>query len=379
MAGLYVHIPFCESKCGYCDFHSVVAEDDVVDAYVEALTAEAEYSATVLGPHQVFSSLYVGGGTPSRLSELQLERLFEVLSQRFDLAEHAEITVEMNPKSITLSKAMLLANLGVNRASLGVQAFQDWLLSRLERKHSVRDAWDALAVVREAGIAHCSLDLMFGLPNQTTADWRQTLAMAEASGATHISCYSLVLEEGTPFWQAAEAGHLQLPDSDLEADMFERARSVLVSVGFDHYEISNFAKPGHRSLHNENYWRRVPYLGLGSGAHSFWHNRRWSTTNDLSHYISSTTRDGGSVRDWEHVVSEQEAADETMWLGLRLLDGVSDGLFRQRFGVSLHSVYAREVDELLSRGLVEWRGDRLRLTEIGVSLGNQVFAAFIRT
>lgn len=377
MAGLYVHIPFCESKCGYCDFHSVVADDEVVDAYMKALAAEAGRCAGLLEPGLSFSSLYVGGGTPTRLSEPQLEQLFRVLYERFDLAGQAEITVEMNPNSITRPKARLLANLGVNRASIGAQACQDWLLSRLGRGHSAADIEGALVHVRDAGILRYSLDLMFALPGQTMGDWNQTLQTAVSSGAGHISCYSLTLEAGTPFGQAAAAGSLELPDSDKEAAMYERARSILTDAGFEHYEIANFARQGHRSVHNSSYWTREPYLGLGSGAHSLWRECRWSNFDDLERYICRMTR-GLSVRDWEHAVTEDEAADETMWLGLRLLEGVSDTLFQQRFGVSLAHVYAAEVDRLCSRGLVRWHGDALQLTERGVSLGNQVFSAFLR-
>lgn len=275
--GLYVHIPFCIRKCYYCDFNSFRLRGPERDHFLDLLEQEADRWAARLeaaGGVPVLDTLYVGGGTPTTLEAGQLARLFGALRQRFPLAPQAEITVEANPGTLTLEKLAALREAGVNRLSLGAQVFDDGLLRRLGREHDAAAIETSVALAREAGIPSLNLDLIFALPGQDLRGWRATLQRALALEPDHLSCYSLIIEEGTPFYRWHQMGRLPRPDEEEELAMYQAAIEAAEGVVLAQYEISNFARPGHQSRHNLIYWRNQPYLGLGPGAHSWWEGVR---------------------------------------------------------------------------------------------------------
>ncbi len=413
--GLYVHIPYCQHKCGYCDFNSHAGSDRAEQArYVDALLREMALWAArpELAGEQV-STVYVGGGTPTLLAGEQIARVLRGIRQHFRLAPGAEVTLEGNPGTVDVEgeKLARAVEAGANRLSLGVQARQPHLLERLGRIHDARQVEEAVGAARRAGFANINLDLMYGLPGQTPADFRETVLWALDLGPTHISAYSLILEEGTPFYHAYQAGRLHLPPEEAEEQMFLEGKALLEAAGFEHYEVSNFALPGFRCRHNLLYWRNEHYLGLGCGAHSFLRlaaplgnlgpprpgltasrvqggsevetapglpgqqYRFWNLKHPGA-YRAALERGGLPVEAGE-VIDPRDEMAETMFMGLRLLEGVSGARFRARFGVSIADVYGPEVERLQREGLVEWADGSLRLTPRGLRLGNVVWAAFV--
>ena len=377
MPGIYVHVPFCAAKCGYCDFHSIVADGSFVGNYIRAFQQEAAYYGRKY-QNQVFETLFFGGGTPTVLEPKQLSQMIEVVLENFNFNSGFEFTIEANPCTLGQEKVDHLAILGVNRISLGVQTFQDNLLKRLERLHSTADIYTSVEYLRKAGINNFNLDLMYGLPEQSLRDWETSLDAAIALQPTHLSCYSLILEEDTPFFEQYNQGLLNLPSEDLEYEMFELVKNKLRQAGYQHYEVSNYAlKEEYQAKHNLIYWHNQPYLGLGSGAHSYMEQSRYVNSLDLNRYIENWL-DNQPAIDHIELISEDQAMDETMMLGLRLLDGVEEAVFAKRFGQTIMEVYAEEIEELLAKKLVIWENGRLKLTDRGLSLGNHVFSAFIR-
>ncbi|HHX01471.1 MAG TPA: oxygen-independent coproporphyrinogen III oxidase [Firmicutes bacterium] len=376
MLGVYVHIPFCARKCSYCDFHSVVAEGSMIEQYLQALANEIDHWARRVDG-SVCTTLYLGGGTPTVLTSDQLNRLLTSLVTAFDFQPGFEFTVEANPGTLTPDKAQVLTEAGVNRISLGAQAYDNQLLRRIGRIHTADQIYTSVDLVRKSGIDNINLDLIEGLPGQTLRQWQATLKEAVQLEPAHISCYSLILEENTPFYQEYQAGKLSLPSEAAAADMFACTQDYLPQMGYHHYEISNYAKPGRKAQHNLIYWQTYPYLGLGSGAHGYYNQIRYSNTDDLDQYIRSWLRHQPDWATWEPVDKDQ-AMDEMMFLGLRLVDGVDLNLFHQRFQCSVHDVYGGEIDQLKNRGLIEENDGFLRLTMRGRALGNLVFSAFIR-
>ena len=432
--GLYIHIPFCVSKCGYCDFLSFDgAGADVHQRYVRALLAEMRglraafgvvssnrkadiYAGDDVGAascrlgfgmhptsggrmpplhvHNYSSpgkcpvsidTVYIGGGTPTTLpSPLLCEILREV--RRFNLAPGAEITLEMNPCTNSLSGLADYARLGVNRLSIGLQAWQDEFLTRLGRAHTSREFTQTMNAARAAGIGNINVDLMFGLPGQTMAHWQESIARAIAHGPQHISAYSLTPAENTLLWEQLEAGRAVLPSEDLDRAMYHEAIRALAVAGYGHYELSNFAWPGQESRHNVDCWSRKPYVGLGLGAHSFDGERRWNNTLDMGRYLRACREDtadfgaGGwaspACEEME-VLSAGDAMAEFMFLGLRMIKGVSPQEFLRSFGQHLSDIYGRELEMLTAKGLITCTPDRVALTALGLDLANQVFAAFL--
>jgi len=376
MLGIYVHIPFCARKCGYCDFHSVPTGPAVIEAYLQALANEIEFWSEQIG-RTACATLYIGGGTPTILTTRQLEQTLTKLAAAFNFEPGFEFTVEANPGTLTPEKAKVLAGVGVNRISLGAQAFDDRLLKAIGRIHTADQIYTSVDLIRDAGIVNINLDLIEGLPGQTLDQWQASLAKAVELEPAHISCYSLMLEENTPFYRDYQEGKLQLPLEDTTAAMFDYTQAYLPRMGYHHYEISNYAKPRCEARHNLIYWRAEPYLGLGSGAHGCYQQIRYSNTDDLELYIQSWHTCKPAYASWDPV-SRDQAMDEMMFLGLRLIDGVELNRFYQRFHCSVHDVYGMEIARLKSRGLVEETGGHLKLTPRGRSLGNMVFSAFVR-
>jgi len=386
---LYVHIPFCRSKCAYCDFNSYAGQEALIPAYVGALLQEAAAWSGVCASRTV-ATVYFGGGTPSLLPFAEMERLIEGLRQRFAVAPEAEVSLEANPESVDLAYLQGLRTLGVNRLSLGVQSFDEEELRFLGRIHTAAEAAAAYDAARQAGFADVGLDLIFGLPEQRLSRWRRSLARALRLGPEHLSLYALTVEEGTPLAQAMSEGKVQEPDEDAQAAMYTESEERLEAAGYEHFEISNWARPGHRCRHNLTYWETRPYLGLGAGAHSYLGGCRFANTPLPKEYIELVRASGPpeegaggldlsrmpQVTSLERLDAQTEMAD-TVILGLRLTEGVALDGFRQRFGVGLEERYAQEISELTAWGLLEVSGGRLRLTKRGHLLANEAFLRFL--
>jgi oxygen-independent coproporphyrinogen-3 oxidase len=390
---LYVHIPFCQAKCPYCDFNSYAELEGLMAPYVDALIAEMGLWREPTRDTRV-TSVFFGGGTPSFLPLAETERIFAALRRSFRLAPDAEMTVEANPGSTDSARLGALRRLGFNRLSLGVQSFQDDELSAsggLGRVHSAVEAREAYRAARRAGFENVNLDLIYGLPRQSLAAWQRTLAEAIALRPEHLSLYALTLEEGTPLAADVAHGRLPAPDPDLAADMYLWAGEALAAAGYQQYEISNWALPGYRCRHNLVYWHNQPYLGLGAGAHSCLGGFRLAAVRDPARYIrevmaagAEPSADGlaGFLAGLRHLETVEEttparAMAETVILGLRLVEGVSLAAFRRRFGVGLLSVYGPAVTELSALGLLECANGRVRLTPKGRLLGNEAFERFL--
>ena len=401
---LYLHIPFCRHRCGYCDFNTYAGIENSIPDYVFALCREIEFVATSAGQRLPVHTIFFGGGTPSLLPVGQLECIFQALHDSFDLLPDIEITLEANPGTLSLAYLSDLVRLGVNRLSLGVQSANPQELLLLERQHSYSDVIQAVTWARQAGFNNLNLDLIFGLPGQALQTWQQTLELALNLCPEHFSLYALTLEHGTPLAHWADRGLIAEPDPDLAADMYEWASERLDTAGYQQVEISNWGrrlpdKPsGERVLacrHNMQYWRNLPYLGLGAGAHGYTSGVRTVNVlaprtyiNRLNSGESGLNKQQGSLAfprtpatQTVQVIDRATEIGETMMMGLRLTQaGVSRSEFLQRFGERLEDLFRAEIQDLLQLGLLEWAGsdqDVLRLTPGGRLLGNQVFYRFI--
>lgn len=362
--GLYLHVPFCASKCAYCDFASCAGRESDIPRYVEAVVREITRRGAETG-HPAADTIFLGGGTPSLLNEFQVTRILDALRDAFPIDERAEITCECNPGTLTTSFALALRKAGVNRLSLGAQAAQASLLRLIGRIHTWEQVIASLDIAREAEFENINLDLMFGLPAQTVADWGETLEAALAIEPAHLSCYGLIVEEDTPICRDITAGKLALPEEDVEREMYELTRQMLAKHGFEQYEISNFARPGFACRHNIGCWTRVPYLGFGCAAHSLFDECRTMNPSNLDAYLACeepTT---------EHI-SRDEARFESMMLGLRMTRGVKDEDFTRMHGMSIREAFGEKLDKPVAAGLLEWHEGVLRLTRLGMDLQNSV-------
>jgi len=374
---LYIHIPFCASKCPYCDFNSYVAEGQPVDRYLDALEREMELTARQFPPAPLMS-VFVGGGTPTILSPKQLRRLMEAVRRHFPLEREAEITVEANPGCTDPAKLEALREGGANRISFGAQSFDDGLLAAIGRDHTAGDVAASVREARRAGFGNISIDLMFGLPGQTLRQLADSVEKALELDLPHYSMYSLKIEENTPFYQLYRRGELRLPDEDTEADMYEHLRRRLTEAGYVHYEISNFARHGFESRHNLTYWRNEPYYGVGAGAHGYVKGVRHVNVRGVEAYIEAASR--GLPRRSESRVGAREAMEDFMMVGLRMLAGVRSADFAAQFGgLRLEDVFGGTLARLAEQGLLEPVGaeEGYRLTERGLMLGNVAFGAFV--
>ena len=394
--GLYVHIPWCPTRCIYCDFNTYVDGSDSLKAvYHQALLKELREAARALG-HPPLETIFFGGGTPTTLEPAMLLEIVETVRSHFDLQPHAEITTEANPGTLTLPYLRALRKGGINRLSLGVQSFDDDELRLLSRLHDSQTARDAVRVAREAGFDNLSLDLIFNLPTQPLERWVSTLEAAIALEPDHLSIYSLIVEPGTPMHRLVARGELPEPDDDVAAEMYATTISRLDDAGFAHYEISNWARRGDEaawqsprlaSAHNLIYWRNRPYLGVGAGAFSTVAGQRWANVKRPQRYIEMVRQGAGLAPGRDPRTEESIAPDtvlaEHMMLGLRLLrEGVSAGEVQQRFGVALAERFAAAIQQGQARGLLSWLptpdGDRrLRLTPEGRFLANQATLPFL--
>lgn len=378
--GLYVHIPFCAQKCYYCDFTAYFHRGARAEGYVRDLVAEIGlYAADPAFAGVTFRTLYFGGGTPSILIPDQFRTVMTALRRGFRLAPDAEISLEANPEDLTADRLEAWLEAGVNRLSIGAQAAQLQLLQALGRRHD----WDAVIGgyrrARVAGFANVSLDLMFGLPGQTPEQWRETLERVlelDPAPPEHLSCYGLQVEENTSYGRWLREGRLRLPGDEAERAMYEEAVSFLTAAGYEHYEISNFARPGCRSRHNLNYWADGDFLGLGAGAWSHWQGRRWGNERFLRPYAEAVAAGRQPVAEVDEADQRTRMADMVM-LGTRLVEGMPVAWFEERFGVRPEDAFGRELADLAARGLIERSTGRIRLTREGLFLANEVWAALL--
>ena len=393
---LYVHIPFCESKCPYCDFNTYAGIESLMPGYTAALLREITQWGAWLG-RPLLASVFFGGGTPSYLPTDDLQRLMDTIRAAFDLPLDAEATLEANPGDCSIERLSAMRAAGFNRISIGVQSFDDTELAMLGRRHDAERAAQAVRDARAAGFGNVSLDLMFGLPEQSVASWERSVEQAVRLGTNHLSAYALTLEHGTPLEADVRLGRTPEPDPDIAAEMYLRAQEALAGAGLAQYEISNWATQGKESTHNLAYWRSLPYLGVGPGAHSHLYGigalgsfgARFANANPPRVYIESVsawtaggTLTADAIRTAAAVgqcdtVRRRDAMAETMMMGLRLNAGVADAAFRERFGESIADAFPVPTAECVDLGLLEWVGGALRLTEHGRLLGNEAFARFV--
>jgi len=391
--GVYIHVPFCQARCAYCDFNTYAGLNDVIPFYVSALCREIERAGERWRSRAV-DTVYFGGGTPSILSLESLDALFQALHAAFQLLPRAEITLEANPGTITSDDLRGLKALGINRLSLGVQSAHEDELRLLGRIHTWEESVATLQAARASGFDNINMDFIFGLPGQSKTRWRETLDAALSLAPDHLSLYALTLEEETPLARQIDRGDYAAPDDDWAAEMYELAQEKLAEAGFIHYEISNWAKsPPASSLsrvasemtvhqsphvcrHNLHYWRNEPWLGLGAGAHSWLDGKRWANVRHPQAYVDALDQDISLVAEEAHV-DRQRQMEETMMLGLRLIEGIDDQRFHARFGCHLVATFGEEIEKLSRQNLITWDGRTVELTARGRLLGNLVFMQFV--
>ena len=366
----YVHIPFCTQICYYCDFSKVFIKNQPVDSYLEHLIEEYHsYDIKKL------RTLYIGGGTPTALSASQLAFLLEKLTDKLALSYLEELTIEANPGDLDQEKIAVLKDSPVNRVSLGVQTFNDRMLKQIGRSHLEKDIYENIANLKKAGFDNISIDLIYALPKQTMEDVKINVAKAIALDIPHMSLYSLILENHTVFMNRMRRGKLPLPKEDLEAEMFDYIIAELEKAGFDHYEISNFSKPGFESRHNLMYWDNAEYYGIGAGASGYVNGVRYKNHGPIRHYLQAV--EAGNARVQEEVLTLKEKMEEEMFLGLRKKSGVSKKRFEEKFGLSFEDQYGAVVFELTEQGLLVPDRNIVRMTKQGLFLGDTVAEKFI--
>ena len=383
--GIYIHIPFCRQKCFYCDFPSFAGREKKIDRYLQAL--EQEFALlrqrlyqkdNVRDTERKFAprTIYIGGGTPTALNAHQLAKLLEIVQKYVMVAEAEEFTVEMNPGTVDREKLLHLQQAGINRLSVGVQSFDNHCLQKIGRIHTAQEAVDTIELAHNLGFGNISLDLIYGLPQQNREILTKSVERALTLPIQHISIYGLQLEEGTAFHRMEALGKLQLPTDELVEAMHDYIVEKLPEAGYQRYEISNYALPGYESKHNLAYWQDVDYLGLGSGAHSYWQGIRYENPRSIDDYISALEA-GRLPAILEEQVDRQAHMEEYCFLGLRTAAGIDKNLFQQKFGVDLFTVYGKTIEELVAQDLLQRTAKGIALTPLGMKYGNQVFAEFL--
>lgn len=374
--GLYIHIPFCRSKCGYCAFNSQAWPGAGPDHYLEAVRLEMRRVAEGWAAGRLFTTLFIGGGTPTVYSGEALASLLADCLSAFQWVESPEITIETNPNTVTADSLAACRAAGANRLSIGVQAFDDRLLAAIGRSHSGGQAVQAVALAREAGFTNLNLDLIYGLPGQTLAEWHESLGIALELGPEHLALYELSVEPGTPFAERQARGELSLPDDDSLAEMEALAHPLLPRYGYQRYEISNFARPGYRCRHNLNYWQNGPYLGLGAGAVSSFDGLRLKNLDDPETY-EARIRAGQPAFEEGEALGLAPSFRESVIMGLRLIDGVELAPLFARYGLEPRIYYGETLERLLERGLIATDEKRLWLTAKALPVAHQVLSQLV--
>lgn len=370
---LYIHIPFCKQKCFYCDFPSYASIDYLREDYVKALCKEIEERTM----KYTIKSIFIGGGTPSYLETKEIIKMLESIN-KLDLAEDMEFTMECNPGALKEEKLKAMLNGGVNRISMGLQAVQNSLLKDIGRIHSFKQFEENFNLARRVGFKNINIDLMFGLPNQKVEEWKESLEVISRLNPEHISAYSLIIEEGTAFYKLWEKNKLILPSEDEERNMYQLTKKVLTDYGYHQYEISNYSRPGFECYHNKVYWKCDDYLGVGSASTSFIDGKRIKNIENVKKYID---RINSGEEVYEEITTNtiEDSMEEFVFMGLRILSGISINEFQKRFGVNIESIYKDVIDKNINKKLLVLENNKLRLTEKGIELSNSVMSDFILT
>lgn len=381
---LYIHVPFCIKKCAYCDFLSAPAGEEERQRYVETMIKEIQGYRKKYQEYCV-TTIFVGGGTPSVLSGEQIKEVFNALRASFVIDTQAEITIEVNPGTVTEEKVEAWMQAGVNRISIGLQSVNDEELQMLGRMHTYKDFLNTYHLLRDKGFNNLNIDLISAIPGQTLESWKTTLSTVAELEPEHISAYSLIVEEGTPFYTIYGAGGADgnlesmvqpLPDEETERFIYEETEMILQKYGYDRYEISNYAKPGYACRHNEGYWRRVNYLGVGLGASSLIENQRFRNFSTYDAYMDAIQNQKLFHEEVESL-SVTDEMEEFMFLGLRMMSGISREEFQKKFGKKIETVYEKQIQQLKKDGLIEFVENRIRLTKRGIDISNYVFEQFL--
>ncbi|NMS89937.1 oxygen-independent coproporphyrinogen III oxidase [Clostridioides difficile] len=390
MLGLYIHIPFCVKKCKYCDFNSYKMDIDSKRRYIEDLKIEMElYSNKLskdnkykkkedyhLNSNDTITSIFVGGGTPSILTSNEIREIFTSVREMFNVDENAEITIECNPGTLTLEKLKTMKDIGINRLSIGLQAVQEQHLNFIGRIHTYeefeKNYKDALSV----GFKNINIDLMYSLPNQTLCDWKETLQKVSNLNPTHISAYSLILEEGTELYNMYESNKFELIDENVDIEMYEYTINYLKSKGYNQYEISNYSKEGYNCEHNILYWECEHYIGLGAGASGYINKNRYSNLESLDEYHLSLAKREKPIQESE-VLSEKDMIEEKIFMGLRMNKGIKFKDFKKNFGLDFREKYSKQIEMLLDRKLINQSFEGIQLTQKGREISNSIFIEFM--
>lgn len=380
--GIYVHLPFCVKKCGYCDFYSVGADEEMKKAYVRALITEIKREKEEVYNDFEVKTIYFGGGTPSVLAASLIREILVVIKETFCISKEEgfpEITIECNPATVDEEKLAIYREAGINRLSLGLQSANNNELRLLGRIHTYEEFLESYTLVREAGFQNVNVDLMSGLPTQTMESFSQSVKEIVRLNPEHISSYSLIIEEGTPFFKKYSEGKKMaklLPDEALERDLYYYTNYALSEAGYHRYEISNYAKKGFESKHNSSYWERLPYLGFGVAAASQFDKKRWTNIANLKEYIKRM-EEGSSVRLEVMDLSEKNEIEESLFLGLRLIKGLNKEVFLKKFGKDIYEVYPFVLKKYINQGFLEDEKGFIKLTEAGIDVSNQILSEFL--
>lgn len=374
--GIYIHIPFCKRKCFYCDFCSFECNRNIHKEYVKALINEIRAFNVDLKERVIVKTLYIGGGTPSFIDAEYIQQIVDELRKKYDFDEFVEATIEVNPGTASFQKIKMYKEIGFNRISIGLQSTNDKLLSLVGRIHSYNEFEITYDIVREVGFKNINVDLMIGLPTQTIEDVKDSLNKIIKKKPEHISVYSLILEDGTELKKLIDSNQLELPEEDIERSMYWQVKETLEKNGYEHYEISNFSKPGFQSKHNTDCWNQKEYFAFGLAAHSYFNNIRYANTTNLKEYIEN---DNNEIfcRRIEEVQDKQIKMNEFVILGLRMVKGFSTKIFEKKFQVKFEDVYEKEVNKLLKMGLIELKKDTVYLTNKGIDFANIVWSEFV--
>ncbi|WP_078552762.1 radical SAM family heme chaperone HemW [Bacillus alkalicellulosilyticus] len=372
---IYLHIPFCEHICHYCDFNKVFLKGQPVDEYIDMVDKELSLTLRQVSDPEPIDTIYIGGGTPTALSAVQLERLLQTLHRHFQIGE-VEWTVEVNPGGVDDEKLAVLKKGGVNRLSIGAQTFDSGQLKAIGRTHLKEDVLETIARAKKIGFTNLSVDLMFGLPQQTVESFTETLIEAVHLDVQHFSAYSLKVEEKTVFYNMQRKGKLQLPPEEAEVKMYDTLREVMGQHQFHQYEISNFAKSGFESKHNLTYWNNEEYYGFGAGAHGYVNGVRHVNAGPVTKYISAL-QNGKLPYTETHLVTTIENIEEFMFMGLRKRKGISKNEFKRRYGQDMMYIYSKQIEKLMEQGLLTEDGDFISLTEKGIFISNEIFEQFL--
>lgn len=371
--GIYVHIPFCKKKCDYCDFISYCGKDDLIEKYVDSVKKEIEHVKI----KSEITTIYIGGGTPSYIDSKFIVQILEKIKEK-NVAQDAEITIEVNPGTVTQEKLQDYIDCGINRISIGLQTTNDELLKQIGRIHNYEQFLETYKMAKKVGFKNINVDLMLGLPNQRIIDLKESLENVLKLAPKHISVYSLIVEEGTPIANKIENGKLKLPDDELERNMYWYVKNTLELNGYKHYEISNFAKKGYESKHNMNCWNQMEYVGIGTAAHSYRDITRYSNTEDIKEYIKNVQKgEFEKNRIIHEIQKEEDSKKEFMLLGLRKIDGIKISEFKNKFGDNPIYLYRKELKKLSDEKLIIIQDDNIRLSNKGIDLANLVWEEFV--